>query len=114
MEDNIDMLVVTSDTIEGKDIEVLGLVQGSTVRSRNIGSDFLANLKNIVGGELVGYSKLLDRAREQAYSRMIEDAVSNGADAIVCFRFQSSTVAQGASEILAYGTAVKIKEENNE
>ena len=99
MEDNIDMLVVTSDTIEGKDIEVLGLVQGSTVRSRNIGSDFLANLKNIVGGELVGYSKLLDRAREQAYSRMIEDAVSKGADAIVCFRFQSSTVAQGASEI---------------
>ncbi len=114
MEDNIDMLVVTSDTIEGKDIEVLGLVQGSTVRSRNIGSDFLANLKNIVGGELVGYSKLLHRAREQAYSRMIEDAFSKGADAIVCFRFQSSTVAQGASEILAYGTAVKIKEENNE
>ena len=68
MEDNIDMLVVTSDTIEGKDIEVLGLVQGSTVRSRNIGSDFLANLKNIVGGELVGYSKLLNRAREQACS----------------------------------------------
>ena len=99
MEDNIDMLVVTSDTIEGKNIEALGLVQGSTVRSRNIGSDFLAGLKNVVGGELVGYSKLLHRAREQAYGRMIEEAVSKGADAIVCFRFQSSTVAQGASAV---------------
>ena len=87
----------------------IGLVQGSTVRARNFGSDFLANIKNIVGGELVGYSKLLQTSREQAYSRMIEDAKSKEADAILGFRFQTSTIAQGAAEILAYGTAVKIK-----
>ena len=84
-------------------------MQGSTVRARNFGSDFLANIKNIVGGELVGYSKLLQTSREQAYSRMIEDAKSKEADAILGFRFQTSTIAQGAAEILAYGTAVKIK-----
>ena len=104
-----DIKVVTTYQIANVEIaEHIGLVQGSTVRSRNVGSDIFAGLKNIVGGELVGYSKLLASSREQAYSRMIEDAKSKGANAIVCFRFQTSTITQGASEILAYGTGVKI------
>ena len=70
-----------------------------------------ANLKNLIGGELVGYSKLLKSSREQAYLRMVEDAKTKGANAILGFRFQTSTIAQGAAEILAYGTAVKIKQE---
>ena len=103
------ILVVTSNEISGyQETEHLGIVQGSTVRSRNVGSDIFAGLKNIVGGELVGYSKLLASSREQAYSRMLEDAKAKGANAIVCFRFQTSTITQGASEILAYGTGVKI------
>ena len=107
---NKDIIVVTTYDIEDIIIkEHIGLVQGSTVRARNFGSDFLANIKNIVGGELVGYSKLLQTSREQAYSRMIEDAKSKEAEAILGFRFQTSTIAQGAAEILAYGTAVKIK-----
>ena len=113
MED--DFIVLT--TYDIGDIEILehiGLVQGSTVRARNLGSDFLANLKNIVGGELVGYSKLLETSREQAYARMIEKAKIKGANAVVGFRFQTSTVAQGAAEILAYGTAVKINRESHE
>ena len=110
MEENF--LVVSSDSISNVEIkEYIGIVQGSTVRGRNIGADFLARLKNIVGGELVGYSKLLKTSRDQAYARMIEDAQSKGANAILGFRFQTSTVAQGAAEILAYGTAVKIKQE---
>ena len=105
---NEDIKVVTTYDIANVDIqEHIGLVQGSTVRSRNVGSDMFAFLKNIVGG----YSKLLKTSRDQAYARMIEDAQSKGADAILGFRFQTSTVAQGAAEILAYGTAVKIKQE---
>ena len=107
MTENI--LVVSSNEIAGKNIfEHIGIVQGSTVRSRNFGSDMFATLKNIVGGELVGYSKLLASAREQAYERMLIDAKSKGANAIVGFRFQTSTITSGASEILAYGTGVKI------
>ena len=104
-----DFIVVTTYDIDDAEIEkYIGLVQGSTVRARNVGSDFLANLKNIVGGELVGYSKLLQTSREQAYARMIEDAKSKGANAIIAFRFQTSTIAKGASEVVAYGTAVRI------
>ena len=109
---NKDIIVVTTYDIGDIIVkEHIGLVHGSTVRARNFWSDFLANLKNIVGGELVGYSKLLEASREQAYSRMIEEAKSKEADAILGFRFQTSTVAQGAAEILAYGTAVKIKKD---
>ena len=105
-----EFIVLTTYDIANVEIEEhIGLVQGSTVRSRNFGSDFLATLKNLVGGELVGYSKLLETSREQAYSRMVADAKSKGANGILGFRFQTSTVAQGAAEILAYGTAVKIK-----
>jgi uncharacterized protein YbjQ (UPF0145 family) len=100
---------VSANELAGIEIkEHLGIVQGSTVRSRNVGSDIFASLKNIVGGELVGYSKLLATSREQAYKRMIEDARSKGANAVVGFRFQTSTITQGASEILAYGTGIKI------
>ena len=108
MEDDF-IVLTTYDIGDTEILEHIGLVQGSTVRARNVGSDFLANLKNIVGGELVGYSKLLQTSREQAYARMIEDAKSKGANAVLGFRFQTSTVASGAAEILAYGTGVKIK-----
>jgi uncharacterized protein YbjQ (UPF0145 family) len=87
------------------------IVQGSTVKSRNFISDLIASLKTIIGGELVGYSKLLASARSQAYDRMIQDAEERGANAIVSFRFQTSSIAKGASEILAYGTAIKINRE---
>ena len=109
-------MVVSTNNIEGAEItQYIGIVQGSTVRSRNLGSDIFANLKNLVGGELVGYSKLLQSSRDQAYQRMLDDAKAKGANAIVCFRFQTSTITQGASEILAYGTGVKIQnKEKNE
>lgn len=104
------MLFVTTETIVGKEItESLGTVRGSTVRARNIGSDFFAGLKNIVGGEISEYTKLLADAREQAIQRMLADAVRMRADAIVNVRFTTSQVMQGAAEIMAYGTAVKIR-----
>jgi uncharacterized protein YbjQ (UPF0145 family) len=107
---NKDFSVVTTNDIDGAEIiDYVGIVQGSTVRSRNVGSDVFAKLKNLVGGELVGYSKLLQTSRDQAYKRMLDDAKAKGANAIVCFRFQTSTITEGASEILAYGTGVKIK-----
>ena len=109
------ILVVTSNEISGyENVEHLGIVQGSTVKSRNFLSDFLASLKTIIGGELVGYSKLLSSARGQAYDRMLLEAEDIEADAIVSFRFQTSSIAKGASEILAYGTAIKIKGTSNE
>ena len=109
------ILVVTSNEISGyQEVEHLGIVQGSTVKSRNFLSDFLASLKTIIGGELVGYSKLLASARSQAYDRMLKEAEEKNADAIVSFRFQTSSIAKGASEILAYGTAIKIKGKLNE
>ena len=109
------ILVVTSNERSGyQEVEHLGIVQGSTVKSRNFLSDFLASLKTIIGGELVGYSKLLASARSQAYDRMLQEAEEKNADAIVSFRFQTSSIAKGASEILAYGTAIKIKGKLNE
>ena len=104
------MIVVNSDQIHGKEIaETIGLVRGSTVRARNLGRDIFAGLKNIVGGEISEYTKLLADSREQALQRMIEDAKNLGADAVINLRFTTSTVMQGSSEILAYGTAVKLK-----
>jgi len=104
------MLITTTDTIPGKEIiEVLGIARGSTVRARNIGRDILAGLKNVVGGEISEYTKLQAYGREQALERMIEDAIDLGADAIVCVRLGSAMIMQGAAEILAYGTAVKLK-----
>ena len=107
--DSDNFLVVSSNSIENKNIEeYVGIVVGSTVRARNVGSDFFASLKNLVGGEVVSYSRLLERARDQAYERMIHEAKEKGANGIINFRFQTSQIVQGASEVMAYGTAVKI------
>ncbi|GIR82102.1 MAG: UPF0145 protein [Flavobacteriaceae bacterium] len=104
------MILSNTETIANHTIiGTLGIARGSTVRSRNIGRDIFASLKNIVGGEIEEYTKLQADAREQALQRMINDAKKLNADAIVNVRFTTSVVAQGASEMLAYGTAVKLK-----
>ncbi len=103
------MILSTLEAVPGKSIvEHLGIVQGSTVRAKHIGRDIAAGLKNIVGGELRGYSELLSEARDEAIERMIEQASAKGANAVVNVRFATSSVAQGASEILAYGSAVVV------
>ncbi len=103
------MIISTTETLPNKEITaVLGVARGSTVRARNIGRDFFAGLKNIVGGEIEEYTKLQAYAREQAMQRMVEDAQKMGADAIVNVRLTTAMVMQGAAEILAYGTAVKL------
>jgi uncharacterized protein YbjQ (UPF0145 family) len=104
------MIITSTETIPGKEVtQILGIARGSTVRARNFGSDFIAGLKNIVGGEVSEYTKLQARSREQALKRMVDDAQRLGADAIVNVRFTTSMIMQGMSEILAYGTAVKIQ-----
>jgi uncharacterized protein YbjQ (UPF0145 family) len=104
------MIITSIETVPGKEIsETVGLVRGSTVRARNIGRDIFAGFKNLVGGEISEYTKLQAQAREEALQRMIDDASRLGADAVVNVRFSTSTIMQGASEILAYGTAVKLK-----
>jgi len=104
------MLIVTTDFVAGKEVtQVLGIARGSTVRARNIGRDIFAGLKNIVGGEISEYTKLLAEAREQAILRMKADAERLGADAVINVRFSTAMIMQGTSEILAYGTAVKFK-----
>ena len=104
------MIIVSTDNIPGREItETLGLARGSTVRARNIGRDIFAGLKNIVVGEISEYTKLMADAREQALERMKTDGQKLGADAILNVRFMTSAVMAGASEILAYGTAVKLK-----
>ena len=103
------MILSTIETIpKRKIIEILGIARGSTVRARNIGRDVFAGLKNIVGGEINEYTKLQAQSREQAIERMIDDAKALNADAIVNIRFTTTMVMQGAAEILAYGTAVKL------
>ena len=104
------MLISTTPTIAGYEItESLDIARGSTVRARNLGRDIFAGLRNLVGGEIQEYTQLMAEAREQAIDRMKADAETLGADAIVNVRFMTAMVMQGASEILAYGTAVKIK-----
>ncbi|MGB5362637.1 MAG: YbjQ family protein [Aureibaculum sp.] len=104
------MIITTTETLPGKEItEILGVARGSTVRARNIGRDIFAGLKNIVGGEIEEYTKLHAQAREQAMQRMVQDGQRLNADAILNVRLTTSMVMQGASEILAYGTAVKLK-----
>ncbi len=104
------MIVTTMPTLPGKEIEeVLDIARGSTVRTRHMGRDFAALFKNMIGGEIKEYTKLLAQAREEALSRMKKDAETLGADAVVNVRFNTSAVMQGSSEILAYGTAVKLK-----
>ena len=101
------MLLVTTETISGKEFETLGLVSGSMVQSKNAFKDIGAGLKSIVGGELVSYTKMMQESRDIATKRMVEQAQSMGADAVVNVRFASSAVMQGAAEIMASGTAVK-------
>lgn len=101
------MVLVTTDTISGKNLQTLGLVIGSTVQSKNAIRDFGAGLKSIVGGELSAYTEMLTEARDLAISRMIAQAQNVGADGIVAIRFSSSSIAQGAAEIMVTGTAVK-------
>ena len=104
------MILVTSDTVaEKKIVETLGLVKGQIVQSKHLGKDVMAGLKNIVGGEMKGYTEMISEAREYATKRMVEEAEKLGADAIVGLRFGSSAVTPGAAEILAYGTAVKLE-----
>ncbi len=104
------MLVTTQESIATHDItECLGLVRGNTIRSRHIGKDILAGLRTLIGGEVIEYTKMMAEAREQALNRMIAEAKRKGADAVVGVRFTTSAVLQGAAELLAYGTAVKIQ-----
>ena len=104
------MIIVTTETVQDKEIvEVKGLVQGSTVRAKHLGRDIMAGLKNLVGGELAGYTELLNEARQQATFRMIHEAQQRGANAIVCARFSTNPVAQNASEVFCYGTAVVVR-----
>jgi len=104
------LLLTTCDVIDGKKTSVIGLVTGSTVHSVHIGKDFLAGFKTIVGGELNAYTEMMQEARKVATGRMIVEAKQLGADAIVCMRYASSSVTQGAAEIIAYGTAVKFED----
>ena len=103
------MILSNTEEVPGRSIrEFYGVVTGSTVRAKHIGRDFMANLKNLVGGELKGYTELLQEARQEALDRMSEQAHSVGANAVVNVRFSTSSVAQGAAELFAYGTAVRV------
>jgi len=104
------MITTNIETVPGRTVvEHYGIVQGSTIRAKHLGRDFAAGLKNIVGGELRGYTELLQESRDQAFQRMIEQAHELGANAVVNVRFATSSVAAGASEILCYGTAVLVE-----
>ncbi|MBR5020510.1 MAG: YbjQ family protein [Oscillospiraceae bacterium] len=103
------MILVNTDYISGKELEMLGLVQGSTIQSKDIGKDILQSFKTLVGGELTGYTEMMNEARAMATKRMVQMAESMGADAVVNIRYASSAVMQGAAEVIAYGTAVKFK-----
>lgn len=103
------MIIVNIDYLPGKEFEILDLVKGSTVHSTHFGKDFMAGMKTLVGGEIKGYTEMLDDARKIATQRMVKEAEGLNADAIINLRFASSSVMQGAAEIVAYGTAVKFK-----
>ena len=104
------MIISTTDNIPNKEVvEILGIARGSTVRARNVGRDIFAAVKNLVGGEITEYTKLQADSREQALQRMKEDALKLNADAIINVRITTSMIMQGVAEILAYGTAVKLK-----
>ena len=103
------MIVTTTETISGQELETIGLVKGSTIQSKNIGRDIMSGLKTIVGGELVSYTEMMNEARALATKRMVDEAKTLGADAVVCVRYASSSVMAGAAEVMAYGTAVKFR-----
>lgn len=101
------MKLLNIDHVPGKELEALEIVKGNVVMSKNMGKDIMAGLKTLVGGEIVGYTEMLNQARQIAVKRMVDEAESLGADAVVNVRYASSSVMQGAAEIIAYGTAVK-------
>lgn len=104
-----DLILSNLETVPGRQITThLGLVQGNTVRAKHVGRDIMAGLKNIVGGELKGYTELLNDAREEAMARMIAEAKSRGANAVINVRFSTSSISAGASELYCYGTAVTV------
>lgn len=104
------IIVTTANSVPGEEIvEILGIVKGSTVRARNLGRDIGAGLRNLVGGEVKTYTEMTKHARDEAYNRMINEALEMGADGVIGIRFTTSMVMAGASEMLAYGTAIKIK-----
>lgn len=101
------MLLVNIDHIPGKELEVLGLVKGTVVQSKHFGKDFMAGMKTLVGGEITGYTEMLIEARQIATKRMVDEAETLGADAVVNIRFGSASIMQSAAEVMAYGTAVR-------
>ena len=103
------MLLLNIDHVPGRDMEAIGLVKGTVVQSKNFGKDFMAGMKTLVGGEITSYTDMLVEDRQIATKRMVDEATAMGADAIVNIRFGSSAVMQGAAEVIAYGTAVKLK-----
>ena len=103
------MIIVNTNYITGKELEMLGLVKGSTIQTKNIGRDITQGLKTLVGGELGAYTEMMNTARELATQRMEAEAAALGADAVVNVRYTTSAVMQGAAEVMAYGTAVKFK-----
>jgi uncharacterized protein YbjQ (UPF0145 family) len=106
------MRVVTTDTVPGSEIvESLGVARGNTVEARNVGRDITQTLRNLTGGELKAYSELMSKARDEALDRMVTDAESLGADGVVNVRFETSTVIDGGAEVIAYGTAVRLREQ---
>ncbi|SCZ76015.1 YbjQ family protein [Acidaminobacter hydrogenoformans] len=103
------MILVNTDFITGKELETLSIVKGSTIMSKHLGKDIMSGLKTLVGGELTEYNAMMNDARALATKRMVEEAVSMGADAIINVRYASSAIMQGAAEVIVYGTAVKFK-----
>ena len=101
------MILVNTDYITGKELEMLGLVKGSTIQSKNVGRDITQGLKSIIGGELQSYNDMMNDARALATKRMIDEATTMGADAVVNIKYSSSAIMSGAAEVIAYGTAVK-------
>ena len=103
------MKLVSIDTIPGAEIEALGIVKGTVVQSKNLGRDFMAGMKTLVGGEIKGYTEMLTEARQIATKRMVDEAEAMGADAIVAMRYGSSSIMQSAAEVISYGTAVRFR-----
>jgi uncharacterized protein YbjQ (UPF0145 family) len=101
------MTLVNTDFVSGKEIETIGIVKGAMIQSKHLGKDIMAGFKTIVGGELTGYSEMINEARAMATKRMVDEAAELGADAVINIRYASSMVMQGAAEILVYGTAVR-------
>ena len=105
-----EIIVTTGEEIPGKKVvKILGVARGNTVRARNVGRDIAAGFKNLIGGEIKTYTEMANQSRDESYNRMVNDAIEMGADAILGVRFMTSTIMTGASEMLAFGTAVKLK-----